>query len=186
MDDQNIINLFFTRQESAVSRAAEKYENYLYSISYNILHDREDAKECVNDAYYQAWKSIPPQKPLCLSAFLGKIVRNLSLNRLRQSHTQKRGAGQADLALSELEECISDGSDIEQSIESMELSRHINDFLRSRKEQPRNIFIQRYWYLRPVREIAKDFSMSESKVTSMLFRIRKELKLYLEKEGIIL
>lgn len=186
MEDQNIIDLFFTRQESAVSCIAEKYENYLYSISYNILHDHEDAKECVNDTYYQAWISIPPQRPLCLSAFLGKIVRNLSLNRFRKYHAQKRGLGQTDLALSELEECISNELDVELTIENMELTMHINNFLYSRKKQQRNIFIQRYWYLRPIREIAKDFGISESKTTTLLFRMRKELKQYLEKEGIVL
>ncbi|MCM1027454.1 MAG: sigma-70 family RNA polymerase sigma factor [Roseburia sp.] len=184
MKDDEIIALYLARNESAISATSDKYGSYCHSISYNILHDSEDAKECVNDTWLGAWKSIPPHRPNRLSTYLGKITRNLSLNRFRQYTAEKRGFGQTALVLSELDDCIPSGKDVEQVIEEMALTASINRFLRQQSRERRNIFIRRYWYLYPIRDIAIAYGMSESKVASLLFRMRNELKSHLEKEGI--
>ena len=186
MKDHEIIALYWERDEAAITATCEKYGSFCHSISYNILHNNEDAEECVNDAYLGAWKSIPPQRPECLSSYLGKIVRNLSLNRYKKYSAQKRGFGQVQLALSELEDCIPTGMDIEQMIEEKALVRCIEQFLYAQPKQKRNIFVRRYWYLCSIQEIAQTYGMSESKTISLLYRMRKKLKEYLEKEGIIL
>lgn len=184
MKDDEIITLYWERDEKAISATAARYGSYCHSISYNILHNTEDAQECVNDTWLGAWKSMPPHRPNRLSVYLGKITRNLSLNRLKHYTAEKRGLGQAELALSELEECIPAGSDVEQAVEEMALTQSINRFLYAQPRQKRNIFIRRYWYLYPIRDIAQAYGMSESKVASMLFRMRNELKSHLEKEDI--
>lgn len=186
MKDHEIIDLYWERKENAISETAKKYGKYCHSISYNILHNNEDAEECVNDTYLGAWKSMPPQRPDRLSTYLGKITRNLSLNRFKQYTAEKRGLGQTELVLSELEDCIPAETSVEQIIDEMVLVKSINQFLRERPEQKRNIFIRRYWYLYPIRDIAENYGMSESKVASMLFRMRNELKTHLEQEGITL
>lgn len=184
MKDEEIIELYLERDEKAIAATAEKYGSYCHSISYNILQNAEDAQECVNDTWLGAWKSIPPHRPNQMATYLGKITRNLSLNRFKHYAAEKRGLGQAELALSELEECIPAKSSIEQIIEEMSLTKSINRFLYAQPQQKRNIFIRRYWYLCPIRDIAKTYGMSESKVASLLFRMRNELKTHLEKEEI--
>ena len=186
MKDDEIISLFWKRDEQAIAAAADKYGSYCRSISYHILYNNEDAQECVNDTWLGAWKSIPPQRPNRLSTYLGKITRNLSLNRFKQYNTEKRGLGQTELVLSELEDCIPAENNIEQVIEEMTLVKSINQFLRAQPLQKRNIFIRRYWYLHSIRDIAAFYGMSESKTASLLFRMRNELKACLEKEGITL
>ena len=186
MKDHEIIKLYWERKENAISATAEKYGKYCYSISYNILHNNEDAAECVNDTYLGAWKSMPPQRPKLLSAYLGKITRNLSLNRFKYYTAEKRGHGQTELVLSELEDCIPAETSIEQMVEEKVLINAINYFLYAQPEQKRNIFILRYWYLFSIRDIAGKYDMSENKIATLLFRMRNELKLYLEKEGITL
>ena len=186
MKDRVIIDLYWKRKENAISATAEKYGKYCHTISYNILHCNEDAEECVNDTYLRAWKSIPPQRPERLSAYLGKITRNLSINRFKRYNAEKRGLGQTELALSELEDCIPAKTSVEQIVEEKVLVKSINQFLWTQPEQKRNIFIRRYWYLYPIRDIAENYGMSESKAASLLFRMRNELKTYLEREGITL
>lgn len=186
MNDNEIIELYWARNESAISASEEKYGRYCRSISYNILHNHEDAEECVNDTWVGAWKSIPPQRPNRLSSYLGKITRNLSINRFKQYTAEKRGFGQTELVLSELDDCIPAEANVERVVEEMVLVEALNQFLRGQPKQKRNIFIRRYWYLYPIREIAEAYGASESKITSLLFRMRNELKKYLEKEGITL
>lgn len=186
MEDSKIIDLYWQRSENAISATAEKYGSYCYTIANNILHNDQDVEECVNDTYLGAWNAMPPNKPNCLSTFLGKITRNLSLNRYKLYNTAKRGAGQTELVLSELEDCIPAQSDVEQAVEDRIIVKSLNDFLYSLPGQKRNIFVRRYWLLSPIRDIADACCMSEAKVTSMLFRMRKELKSHLEKEDIIL
>lgn len=184
MKDAEIITLYLARDEKAITATAERYGSYCHSISYNILHNTEDARECVNDTWLRTWNSIPPHRPNRLSTYLGKITRNLSLNRFRQYTAEKRGFGQAELALSELEECIPAKNSVEQMIEEMTMAKSINDFLYAQPRQRRNIFIRRYWYLYSIRDIAHVYGMSESRVASLLFRMRGELKIHLEKEEI--
>ena len=181
MNDNEIIDLYWERKETAITASADKYGSYCHSISYNILHNNEDAEECVNDTWLGAWKSMPPHRPERLSTFFGKITRNLSLNRFK-----KRGYGQTELVLSELEDCRSDNKSVEQIIDEQILVQSLNDFLYAQPEQKRNIFIRRYWYLYPIRDIAVAYGISESKVASLLFRMRNDLKVHFEKEGIYL
>ena len=186
MKDEEMVGLYWMRSEDAVAATAEKYGNYCYSIAFSILHNAEDAEECVNDAYLAAWNSIPPHRPERVAAFLGKITRNVSLNRWKQYNAQKRGEGQTELALSELEECIPAKTGIEQAVEDELLTWSIEKFLYSQPRLKRNLFIRRYWYISSIQELADEYGMSESKVKSLLFRMRKNLKLHLAKEDIIL
>ena len=186
MKDNEIIELYWNRDEAAIAATADIYGNYCYSIAYNILSNNEDAEECVNDTWLNAWKSIPPQRPNCLSTYLGKITRNLSLNRYKLLTAQKRGKGQVELALSELEGCVPAQGNMEQITDEMVLVNAIEAFLRTQPRTERNIFVGRYWYLYPIGDLSVAYRMSESKVVSMLYRMRTKLKLHLEKEGISL
>lgn len=186
MDDNEIVELFWERSENAIAETSKKYSRYCHYISYNILHNNEDAEECANDAYFRTWNAIPPKRPDCLATFLGKITRNLSLDRYKRYTAEKRGLGQTVLVLSELEDCVPAAMDVEQATNEMFLVKALNAFLAALPKINRVVFIQRYWYLCAIKEIAEQNGMSESKVKSMLFRIRNELKKHLEKEGIIL
>lgn len=186
MNDQEIIALYWAKEERAISATAEKYGNYCHIIAYNILYDYFDAEECVNDTYLRAWNSIPPQRPNRLDAFLGKITRNLDLNRYKHNHAAKRGGGQVEIALSELENCIPNVKGVEQVAEEAWLVSVINRFLFAQAKTKRNIFILRYWFLYSIRDIADMYGERESKIKSLLFRMRNELKKFLEKEDIYL
>ena len=186
MDDIKIIDLYWERSESAIDETALKYGNYCTKIAMNILQNREDSEECVNDTYLKVWDAIPPQRPTKLSAFLGRITRNLSFNRYTARSTQKRGGTDIELLLSELEECIPSVSSVEADYEAGQTARIIDAFLASAKPGNRIIFVRRYWYADSITEIASHFDMSESKVKSILFRTRNKLKDYLEKEGVVL
>lgn len=185
MNDSMIVELYWARDEGAIEKTAEKYGGYCSAISINILGNNEDANECVNDTYLRAWNSMPEQRPDNLRTFLGKITRNLSFNRYRDRNAQKRG-GETALALSELEECIPGGSSIEKDMDSLIITSALNRFLDGLSDEHRRVFVHRYWHLSPIREIAKRFNMSESKVKSMLMRLRERLRNDLEKEGIFL
>ena len=186
MTDKEIIQLYWNRDEAAITATADTYGKYCHCIAYRILRNEEDADECVNDTWLNAWKSMPPQRPQRLSTYLGKITRNLSLNRDKLLTAQKRGMGQVELALCELEDCVSASTNLEQITDEMVLVNAIEVFLRAQPRTARNIFVGRYWYLYPIRELASAYHMSESKVVSLLFRMRNKLKLHLEKEGIFL
>jgi len=186
LDDIKIIDLYWERSESAIDETSLKYGNYCTKIAINILQNREDSEECVSDTYLKAWDAIPPQRPAKLSAFLGRITRNLSFNRFTARNTQKRGGTNIELLLSELEECIPSDSSVEADYEAGQTARIIDAFLASAKPDNRIIFVRRYWYADSITEIASRFDMSESKVKSILFRTRNKLKDYLEKEGVVL
>lgn len=187
MNDREIVDLFEKRSEEAIKELEKKYGAYCTRIAYGILRSEEDVKECLNDAYLRAWNSIPPKKPENLATFLGKITRNLSINKVRNQKRKKRGGGQIELALEELEGCIpSVKCSVEQRLEHQEIRKIINRFLAEQPESERIVFVQRYWYLLSVKEIASQQGMSESKVMSLLFRQRRRLKKVLEKEGVLL
>lgn len=183
MDDKSIIDLYLDKSEQAISETSVKYGKYCFSIAFNILSDKEDSEESVNDTYLAAWNNIPPRVPSILSTFLGKITRNISLNRWKSRRAYKRGGGEVPLALDELEECISTGESVEDTFEKKELLRSMNRFLDALPDTERNLFVCRYWYLDPIHDIAQRFGFTESKVTSMLHRIRGKLRKHLEKEG---
>ena len=184
MEDNIIINLYWERSESAINETAQKYGGYCTKIAMNILHNQEDAEECVNDTYLKTWNSIPIQRPAILISFLGRITRNLSLDKYKKCHTKKRGGYEIEILLSELEDCVSSGSNVETEYEAGSIAQVINNFLYSIEYENRIVFVRRYWYADSIEAIASRLGVSESKIKSMLFRTRKKLKNYLEKEDI--
>lgn len=185
MDDQQIVDLYWKRDENAIAETQKTYGKYCHTIAYTILHSHEDAEECVNDTYLRAWGAIPPAKPSRLSTFLGKITRNLSLDRYEKNTAQKR-SGPVELVLDELSECIPDADSTLDPIDMIALGDAINAFLGGLPKKTRQIFLRRYWYMSPVRDIARDTGMSEGAVKVSLLRTRESFKAYLEKEGIVL
>lgn len=186
MVDEKILELFWDRNEQAIMETQLKYGKYCYMIAYHILRDFEDAKECENDTYFSAWNVIPPQKPMKLQAFLGKITRNLSLKKIRGKTAEKRGGGEATLSLDELCDCISDSHDFQENLQAEELAEILNAFLRNLPQTERRIFLCRYWYCDSITEICKQFGFGQSKVKMTLSRTRQKLLKYLEKEGVFL
>lgn len=186
MDDHQIVDLYWNRQEIAISETKKKYEKYLLSIANHILARYEDAEESVNDTYLGAWNAMPPHRPAMLSTFLGKITRRLALKKHRMNTAGKRGGTEADLSLEELVECIPAGHTIDEQINNRELVLVLNDFLAGLPAQQRQIFVCRYWYCDPIAEIAQRFSWGESKVKMTLSRTREQLRLRLKKEDIFL
>ena len=186
MEDKEIIDMYLRREEAAVSATAKKYGNYCYSVAYNILYNKEDAEESVNDTYLGAWNSIPPHEPEVLSSFLGKITRYVSLKRRRDKLAQKRGRGELSLAYEELADCIPANHDIDAALEAKELAVHINRFLSGLPSTERQIFVCRYWYFDSIASISRQFGFQETKVKSMLFRTRTKLRNKLIKEGVMI
>jgi RNA polymerase sigma-70 factor (ECF subfamily) len=180
MDDNAIVELFWQRSEDALSECISRFGSYCRKIAANILYSGDDADECVNETWLRAWNAIPPAKPSVLRAFLGKITRNIALNRVAASHAQKRGGGATELALEELAEIAAPAR-----LEEGEITAAINDFLETEPEESADIFVKRYWYLQSIKEIAAEYRYSESKVTSILFRQRGRLKEKLESEGLM-
>lgn len=184
MEDNKIIQLYFARSETAIQETDAKYGGYCYSIAYHILTNREDAEECVSDTYWQAWNTIPPNRPNLLAAFLGKITRCTAIDRWRKLSAGKRGSGEFELALDELTDCAAPGEGVEEGLLRKESVRALNRFLASLPQAERQILLCRYWYMDPIPEIAKATGFSQSKVTSMLHRTRGKLRIFLQKEGL--
>ena len=183
MEDSQIVSLYWDRNETAFAQTEKKYGVYLSKIAYNILADREDTQESVNDTYLAAWNSIPPHRPSILSTYLGKLTRRISIDLFRKKNSQKRSAGEYALSLEELEECISGGNSTEEAVALSQLSHSIEQYLRSISQDARNVFLCRYYYLDSVKQIAATCSMTESKVKVLLHRTRQGLHNHLKKEG---
>ena len=184
MNDNEIVALFFARKENAISAAAEKYGRYCHTIAHNILSSRPDAEECVNDTYLNTWNSIPPQTPDPLRAYICRIVRNLSLKKLRANSALKRSS-RFEVSLSELEDCISAHS-LDEQLAAGELSAQINAFLAALRRDDRVMFVRRYWFAQPLSEIADAFGTTENNVSVRLGRIRRKLHTYLERKEVTL
>ena len=180
MTDDKIVALYWARSEDAIKETEKAYGSYCYYIAFHILHEKQDANETVNDTYLKAWQNMPPQKPNPLKAFLGRITRQLSINRLEKRNATKRG-GEYALSLDELENVIGDNT--QDMADQVALSEALTRFLYALPITQRRIFVRRYWYFESINEIASTFSISESKVKSMLMRLRKKLKQHLEQEG---
>ncbi len=185
MRDTEIINLYWERNERAIKETETVYGNYLLKIAKNILRDIEDSKECVNDTYVKAWHSIPPQRPAVLSAYLGKLTRELSIDRLRAKSRQKRGGSQYISALEEWENTVTDGDTTASTAELHLLAQSIGGFLQVLPPPARHMFIGRYFFLDSIRDIAAYCHKSESAVKTTLHRTRAALKTHLEKEGLL-
>ena len=189
MEDNQIIDLYWERDERAIAESDAKYGRYCIQIALNILDNAQDAEECVNDTYLRAWNAIPPSRPTKLGAFLGKITRNLSLDRYKAKKTAKRGDSLFLVSLDELNECVPAGSTgygsgFDDETEARRIGECINQFLRKQSGEVRDVFICRYFYSDSIGEICRRFGISESKVKSMLLRPRVKLRRFLESEGI--
>ena len=181
MEDEQIVELYWERSQQAISATSKRYGRYLHSIALNILRNRQDADECINEAYLRAWQSIPPNRPQRLALYLGKIVRNLALNMYAGSVAQKRGGGQLPLVLDELTCSIPTVGDVADDLILIEI---LNRFLASLPAETRRVFMGRYWHFRSLQELAVDYGWGLSKVKMTLLRARNELKRLLETEGI--
>lgn len=186
MKDSEILDLYWARDERALTETQRTYGAYCHSIAWHILYDNEDADECVNDTWFRAWKAIPPGRPGKLALFLGTITRNISLDRWKGKRAEKRGGGVVAVALDELAECVPDGHDTEALIEAEELQRVLNSFLHTLSEKDCNVFLRRYWYAEEYSEIAERYGLKLNTVKTSLFRTRGRLKEYLQKEGVVL
>ena len=183
MEDRQIIELYFQRNTEAIRETDSKYGSYCFAIADNILHNNEDAEECVNDTWLNAWNAMPPQKPARLRMFLAKITRNLSFDRFSAKSAEKRGGGEIHLVLDELAECIASETDIENECLAKELEQCIRLFVRKLPDRDGNVFVRRYFFTEPIVTIAKRYNMTENSVMVVLSRTRKKLRAHLEREG---
>lgn len=185
MEDEAIVSLYWQRNESAIRETERKYDRYLTKIAMNILADREDSRESVNDSYLAAWNSMPPHRPGVLSTYLGKITRRISIDRFRYRNREKRRQSEYEISLSELGDCVSGGNTTEEAVNVKLLADAIGIWLRLQPEENRNLFLCRYYFLDSIQDVAKHCGITESKCKTVLFRMRKSLKEYLEKEGFV-
>lgn len=183
MEDQQIVELYWQRDQGAIDQTQRKYGNYLTKVAYNILCNLDDSQESVNDTYLSAWNAMPPHRPQALCAFLSKITRRISIDLLRRKHSAKRGGGEYEISLSELSQCLPGGNTTEEEAGGRALARSIEVFLRGLSESARNVFIGRYFYMDTVKEVARYCGLSESNTKVLLHRTRTALREYLEQEG---
>ena len=183
MEDTEIVELYWARNERAIEESDTKYGPLCRSIALRVLESAEDGEECVSDTWLRAWNAMPPQRPTRLGAFLGKITRNLALNRWRRDHAEKRFGSETDLALEELEDCVS-GESLEEEAQRREVIRALNGFLRSLAKRDRDLFLRRYWGMETLENLAKAEGMSRSALHRKLGKLRESLREYLRKEGI--
>ena len=183
MNDKSIVDLYFSRDEEAITQTDKKYGRYCYSIAYNILTNKEDAEESVSDTYVAAWRAIPPRRPSMLSTFLGKITRHIAIDQWRERNASKRGGGEVPLALEELQDCVAGMQNVEMDYERKEIIKAYVKFLDALPVTERRVFLCRYWYVDSVEAIADKFGFSQSKVKTMLHRTRAKLRKQLAEEG---
>ena len=183
MQDDEIVALYWQRDEAAIRETEQKYSRYLSKIAYNVLADLGDCEEVVNDTCLKAWSSMPPHRPAVLRTYLGKIARQLSIDRFRTRNREKRQGSEYSQSLSELEECASGGDTTQQTVDGHLLTEAIASYLKALPAQARRAFVGRYYYMDPLKEVAAYCGMSESKAKSLLYRTRQGLKAYLTQEG---
>lgn len=185
MEDNHIVDLYWKRDTAAIQESSEKYGSYCFSIANNILHSKEDSEECVNDTWLKTWNAIPPARPKSLRLFLAKITRNLSFDCFTARSAKKRGAGEINLVLDELSECIPSDSDVASEYEFKELCQFIQQFVNSLSLKDRTVFLRRYFFADSIADISKRLDLSENSIMVNLCRTRKKLRHYLQKEGLI-
>ena len=183
MEDEKIVALYWERSENAIAETEAKYGAFCLSVARNLLDTREDAEECVNSTYLEAWNSMPTQRPTNLRAWLGRVVRNLSISTFRRNHAQKRYAGM-EVLLSELDDCVPGTDTPETAVEAAEIGRATDTWLRSLPAEDRKLFLRRYWNGEPLNRIAEECGIDPAKLAQKMYRLRKSLKQALEKEGI--
>ena len=186
MTDEQIVSLYWERNEDAIRETKHKYSRYLVSVAQNILGNNEDAEECENSTYLAAWNSIPPHRPKMLSTYLGKIIRNLALKAMRAQKADKRGGGEARLSFDELSECIPASFSMDDSITDDQLANILSAFLRTLPDADRRLFICRYFHCDSIATLSQTFGMKESRVKMTLMRTRQKLATYLVEKGVLL
>lgn len=186
MNDSQIVDLYWSRDDNAIAQTSKKYGGYCYAIAFRMLAEARDAEECVNDTWLGAWNAMPVHRPQYLPAFLGKITRRLALNIYKARQAVKRGGGELPLALDELRFCVPESPSAAQAAEDAALERLVNQFLHSLPARDCNIFLRRYWYVESIAEIAGRYRLNPNTVKSSLYRSREKLKRFLEKEGVAL
>lgn len=184
LEDSEIIDLFFERSEQAIGELDQKYGAVVKKMAVNLLRSRQDAEECVNDAYWGVWNSIPPHRPEPLVSYVCRITRNLAVSRLRKENAAKRSRN-LDLVLDELEDFIPASVNLEEELEAKELVGEINCFLSTLCYDDRYLFLRRYWFGDPVKEIAEKMGERENRVSVRLFRLREKLRKTLKQEGLL-
>lgn len=182
--DEQIIELYWSREEGAIRETDKKYGQFLFRIAYNMLHDREDSEECQNDTYLGAWNSMPPARPLVLPAFLVQIMRRVSINRYREKNCQKRVPSELTVALEDAQNTLYHGESVESAYEAAEVGKIINDYVKALPDRQRYIFIDRFYLAESVETIAADLKISPATVYRELDKIKQGLKLHLERNGI--
>ena len=185
MNDLQIVDLYWQRNMDAINHTAQKYGNYCLCVARNILCNSQDAEECVNDTWVGAWNSMPENRPNNLRIFLGTITRRLACNRIRKDYAQKRGRGQIPLILEELDSCLPTAPSAAHVVEAKELEQYINVFLHTLPRQDCNIFLRRYWFAESINQISCRYDTNPNTVKSSLYRTRRKLRAFLEKEGLI-
>ena len=186
MQDEDIINLYFSRDQRAIAETDGKYGRYCHQVAMQILGDPQDAEETVNDTWLRTWNSIPPCRPAALKLYLAKTTRNLAFDRYRSQRAQKRGGGEMEMALEELGDCIGGGQSVEDALNKAELTAAIHSFLQTLPSRHRCIFIRRYFYVESTGQISARYGIGKSNVLMILTRVRKKLKAHLIKEGLFL
>lgn len=183
MEDIQIIDLYWLRDESAIRETDTKYGAFCHHIAMNILHSFQDSEECVSDTYGRCWDTMPPQRPGSLRAYLGTIIRNLSISRYRACHAQKRFGG-VEVLLSELADCVPAPDHVQRTVEAGELSGLISDWLENLGQEDRALFVRRYWNGDAVKDLASELGVRPNALTKRLLRLRENLRRCLEKEGV--
>ncbi len=185
MHDTDLIQLYWDRDESAIRETEKIYGTYCFSIADHILHNQQDAEECVSDTWLRTWQTIPPGRPTRFRLFLARITRNLAFDMYRKHHSEKRGNGEFDAVLDELAECVAGSEDVEKAFDARQFRQGMNAFLKQLPQRERILFIRRYFYADPVKEIAEEYHMNANHVSVILQRVRKKLKIYLEQEDLL-
>lgn len=183
LSDEDIINLYWNRNEKAISETDHKYGRYLFTIAYNILHDNMDCEECVNDTYFSTWNRIPPTRPNVFQVFLSKITRNVAVDKYRKEKAEKRIPSEMINSLDELGDCIPDSTNVEEMIFIKKASELLNEYLFQLNKKESLVFVCRYYYCDSIETIARMLKVSESTIYRMLAKMRAELKEKLAKEG---
>lgn len=182
MEDLQIINLYFNRDETAISETDKKYGAFCHSVALNVLSTKSDAEECVNDTYLQAWNRIPPQRPVKLGTWLGRVVRNIAINLWKKNRRQKRYAG-IEQFFDELQDCIPSPKSVDCEIEEKELAEAISEWLLSLSKSDRILFTRRYWFGKSLNELAKEAGTKPNSLAKRMYKLRQALKFKLEQEG---
>ena len=183
LSDEKIIEMFWDRDERAISETDRKYGKYLYAIAYNIVHDHPDCEECLNDTYLGTWNKIPPARPTAFQSFLSKIMRNIAIDRFRKNTAQKRVPSEMTVSLGELDECMAYQSDMEEDRMVRELAVMLNDFLAGLPKRRQFVFVCRYYYADSVAKIAEMLGLSEKTIRRDISQMKADLKAFLEKGG---